>query len=61
MPTYRGEVRTSTDEDFPFLAIIVDEAGNVIEGFPVRTEADGEAKIVEALKDLKIQDAEGAG
>ncbi|HYN00090.1 MAG TPA: hypothetical protein VET25_10115 [Aestuariivirgaceae bacterium] len=51
-----GEVVPSTDDDFPFIAMISDEDGNVVGEFPVRTAADGEAKIVEALADLKKRD-----
>jgi len=36
--------------------MISDEDGNVVGEFPVRTAADGEAKIVEALADLKKRD-----
>ena len=56
MARYMGEVVPSTDDDFPFIAMISDEDGNVVGEFPVRTAADGEAKIVEALADLKKRD-----
>jgi hypothetical protein len=52
MPKYTGEVRTNTDDDFPFIAIIVDETGKLVGDIPVRTRADGDAAIVEALKEL---------
>ena len=53
MPKYSGEVRTNTDDDFPFIAIVVDEKGNLVGDIPVRTRADGEAAIVEAIKELE--------
>ena len=52
MARYMGEVVPSTDDDFPFIAMISDEEGNVVAEFPVRTAADGEAKIAEVLADL---------
>lgn len=53
MAIYKGEVVASTDEDFPYAAVISDDTGKVVGEFPVRTIADGEAKIVEVLADLK--------
>ena len=54
MATYSGTVIENTgNEDFPYLAIISDDTGKVVGEFPVRTTADGDEKIVEALKDLK--------
>ena len=53
MAIYKGEVVTTTDDDFPFAAIISDQDGNVVGEYPVRTRADGEAKIVEVLDGLK--------
>ena len=51
---YAGEVIASaTDTDFPFVAVISDEKGQVVGEFRVRTQADGEAKIAEVLTDLK--------
>ena len=50
-----------SDDDFPFLAIVSDQEGNVVAQFPVRTEADGEAKIVEAIAELKRRDEEDRG
>ena len=50
-----------SDDDFPFLAIVSDQDGNVVAQFPVRTEADGEAKIEEAIAELKRRDAEDRG
>ena len=61
MPTYTGEVRTNTDEDFPFIAIIVDENGTLVGDIPVRTWADGEAAIVDALKELEDHARKAAG
>jgi hypothetical protein len=45
-----------SDDDFPYLAIVSDQDGNVVAQFPVRTEADGEAKIVEAIAELERRD-----
>ena len=55
MATYKGEVVPSADpdSDFPFTAMISDQDGNVVGEFPVRTQADGEAKIVEAIAELQ--------
>ena len=53
MAIYKGEVVPTTDEDFPFAAIISDQDGNVVGEYPVRTRADVEAKIVEVLPGLK--------
>ena len=52
MATYKGEVVRTTDDDFPFAAIISDQDGNVVGEYPVRTRADGEAKVHEVLKKL---------
>ena len=50
---YAGEVIASVaDNDFPFVAVISDENGQVVGEFRVRTQADGEAKIAEVLADL---------
>jgi hypothetical protein len=46
------------DDDFPFLAIVSEQDGNVVAQFPVRT-ADGYAKVEEAIPDLKKRDVEG--
>ena len=69
MPVYTGNVipivdddsaiGVVSDDDFPFLAIVSDEAGNVVAQFPVRTEADGYAKVEEAIAELKRQETEG--
>ena len=48
-----------SDDDFPFLAIVSDQDGNVVAQFPVRTEADGAAKVDEAIADLNKRDVEG--
>jgi hypothetical protein len=53
MAIYIGEVVLGSEKDFPFIAMISDEDGNVVGEFPVRTRADGEAKIVEVLDELK--------
>ena len=54
MAIYSGTViENSGNEDFPYLAIISDDTGKVIGEFPVRTTADGDEKIVEALQELK--------
>lgn len=48
-----------SDDDFPFLAIVSDQDGNVVAQFPVRTEADGAAKVDEAIAELNKRDVEG--
>ncbi len=48
-----------SDDDFPFLAIVSDQDDNVVAQFPVRTEADGAAKVEEAIAELNKRDAEG--
>ncbi len=53
MTAYTGNVIETTDDDFPFMAIVTDEAGTVVGEFPTRTKADGEAKVMEMLRDLK--------
>ena len=61
MALYKGEVVASANDDFPFAAVISDENGKVVGEFPVRTEADGQAKIIEVLKDLqKAADVDGS-
>ena len=50
-----------SDDDFPFLAVVSDQDGNVVAQFPVRTEADGAAKVEEAIAELKRRDAEDSG
>jgi hypothetical protein len=59
MPIYTGAVISSPNEDFPFIAVVTDETGTVVSEVPVRTKADGEAMIVEALKELKDHDRKG--
>lgn len=58
MATYTGDVIVTTDDDFPFMAIITDENGTVVGEQPVRTQADGEAKIIEMLRELHDQEIE---
>lgn len=53
MITYKGEVVPSPDPDFPFTAMITDDEGEVVGDFPVRTLADGEAKVAEVLTELR--------
>jgi len=53
MATFTGAVIPSPNEDFPFIAVVTDETGTVVSEVPVRTQADGEAMIVEALKELE--------
>jgi hypothetical protein len=53
MATYTGEVIDNTNPDFPFMAIVTDDAGTVVGEFPVRTKADGEAKIMETLREFE--------
>jgi hypothetical protein len=48
-----------SDDDFPFLAIVSDQDGNVVAQFPVRTEADGAVKVDEAIAELTKRDVEG--
>ena len=50
-----------SDDDFPFLASVSDQDGNVVAQFPVRTEADGHAKVEEAIAELKQRDVGGQG
>ena len=57
MTIYAGEVIDSTNSDFPFIAVITDDAGMVVGEFSVRTVADGEAKIMEVLKMLEDEAA----
>ena len=71
MPVYTGSVipivdddsalGVVSDDDFPFLAIVSDQDGTVVAQFPVRTEADGAAKVDEAIAELKRRDAGGQG
>lgn len=58
MVTYTSDVIGTQDDDFPFMAIITDEAGLVVGEYPVRTQADGEAKIMEMLRELQLQELE---
>ena len=60
MASYSSEVIASTNEDFPFIAVITNDAGTIVGEYPVRTEADGQAKIEEMLRDLKDRQSEGA-
>ena len=60
MATYTGAVIPSPNEDFPFIAVVTDESGTVVSEVPVRTKADGEAMIVEALKELEDHDRKDA-
>ena len=53
MATYTGDVIATADDDFPFMAIITDQEGAVVGEYPVRTQADGEAKIMEMLRELQ--------
>ena len=60
MARYFGEVRPNADDNtFPFMAVIADEDGKVVGEFPVRTQADGEAKIVDSLRELKSKGEQG--
>ena len=52
MATFKGEVIETDDDDFPFMAIVSDETGTVVGETPVRTQTDGEAKLVEMLQEL---------
>ncbi len=52
MPAYTSNVIATEDDDFPFMAIITDETGTVVGEQPVRTQADGEAKAMEMLREL---------
>ena len=61
MVNYTGNVIDTTDDDFPFMAIVTDEDGTVVGEFPVRTKADGEAKVMEMLRDLKDQERQSKG
>ena len=52
-PTYTSDVIATENDDFPFMAIITDETGTVVGECLVRTKADGEAKVMELLRDLQ--------
>lgn len=53
MATFTGTVIDSDEDGFPFLAVVInDETGAVIGSYPVRTRADGEGAIAEALNEL---------
>lgn len=58
MPTYTSNVIASDNDDFPFMAIISDGSGTVVSECPVRTKADGEAKIAEMLRNLKSHEVQ---
>jgi hypothetical protein len=58
MVKYTGDVIASANDDCPFMAIITDESGTVVSECPVRTKADGEAKIMEMLRELKDHEPE---
>ena len=63
MATYTGDVIATKDDDFPFMAIITDGNGDVVGEHPVRTQADGEAKVLELLRelhDIEIEAKSGA-
>jgi hypothetical protein len=49
---YTSDVIETYDDDFPFMAIITDEQGTVVGEYLVRTLADGEAKVMEMLREL---------
>ena len=53
MAIYTGEVIANTNPDYPFIAVVTDETGKVVAEFPVHTEADAEAKIMETLRSLE--------
>jgi len=38
---------------FPYVAVVTDETGMVVRGFPVRAKADGEDTVFEAIKELE--------
>ena len=61
MVNYTGNVIDTTDDDFPFMAIVTDEDGTVVGEFSVRTKADGEAKVMEMLRDLRDQERQSKG
>ena len=61
MENYTANVIDTTDDDFPFMAIVTDEDGTVVGEFPVRTKADGEAKVMEMLRDLRDQERRSKG
>jgi hypothetical protein len=51
--TYASNVIPTDDDNFPFMAIITDASGTVVADCLVRTQADGEAKVLELLRDLQ--------
>ncbi len=59
MGVYKGDVIDSPNEDFPFIAIVTDASGTVVSEVPVRTRADGEAMIAEAIQELEDHDRKG--
>ncbi|MET0431435.1 MAG: hypothetical protein ABWZ86_03060 [Hyphomicrobium sp.] len=61
MPAYSSAIIPSPNDDFPFIAVVTDEAGTIVSEIPVRTEADGAAVIENALKELHEHDQEGRG
>ena len=50
---YLSNIIPTDDDAFPFMAIITDSMGTVVADCLVRTQADGEAKLIELLRDLK--------
>ncbi len=52
-PDYASNVIATDDDNFPFMAIVTDADGNVVADCLVRTQADGEAKVLELLGELK--------
>jgi hypothetical protein len=61
IPIVDDDTAVGVVDDFPFMAIVTDQDGNVVAQFPVRTEADGYAKVEEAIAELKQRDAGGPG
>ena len=55
--TFTGTVADNDDAEFPFVAVVVSDNGQLLARYPVRTEAAGRAKLDEAFAMLKAQAA----
>jgi len=55
--TFTGTVADNDDAEFPFVAVVVSDNGQLLARYPVRTRAAGHAKLAEALAMLKTRAA----
>jgi hypothetical protein len=55
--TFTGRVVHNDDGEFPFVAVIVADDGQLLARYPVRTRSAGHAKLAEALAMLKTRAA----